>query len=656
MTEIRGQSGEGRFGPTDSASTATRTDGRAEPYPSRKPAERMIGFAGLEGLLRADETALRASARGAADPRSAAELEAAYRTRCDALIGFYADRNPDGYIDRVDLIEAAAKLYLKRDLAGAFRIIDAALPQPNGDMFWMYPNVLINYLGRDVLPEDYRARLRDLWRTYTPYRGDTENHWVMYYASLYLMAELYPDEPPDRWFNGLSSAENLEEAREFLEHWVEITTTIGQGEYDSPHYMGFFIMPMALLYAFADDGDVRLRAGMMLDYLIADFAVDSLNGLYAGAFSRIYPEPLLERWRNGSTSFAWLLFGNVPFRPDRINVILPRLGYRPHAVSAILAMSGYTPHEILHHIATDRSKPYIHRELKRTRYRIRYSDTRTEPVYKYVYMCREYAVGSTQGGLLQPIQQHTWEVMWATPDPFEGYNVLFTIHPYSSGHELGMYFPEEPRLLTRSVLQEKKETYDSPDKWTGASPYEQMFQHQDSVVALYDIPENTRFPHISGYFSRNLSSLIEDESGWIFAIGGDALIAYYPLASYEWLDEPGGDLRLHSSRLKNGAVIQVAPGSTRTFDEFRTSVKALPLTTSTEPVPRVSFRSLRGARIEVAYGEVPRVNGSPVDYENWPLSDGPHMHAPRGSGRLELRYGARRRSLDFRNLTVHDAG
>ena len=578
-----------------------------------------------------------------------------YQERCEALIDFYAERGPGGYLDRVDLIEAAAKLYLRRDLNVALGIIDADWPHPNGDMFWMYPNVLVNYIGREVLPESYIVRLRELWRSYTPYRGDTENHWLMYYASLYLMAQLYPDEPGESWFNGRSSTENVEEAGTYLEHWVTTTTTIGQGEYDSPHYMGFFITPLAMLYAFASDERMRLRAQMMLDYLIADFAVDTLNGQYAGAFSRIYPEPLLERWKNGSNSFAWLLFGNVPFRPHGVNVILPSIGYRPHGITAVLAMSGYRPPPIIHQIATDRSEPYVHRELKRTRHRIRNSAERTLPVYKYAYICKDYVVGSTQGGLLQPIQQHTWEVMWATRDPFEGHNVLFTIHPYSSGYELGMYFPEEPKLLTRSVLQEKKETYDSPDKWTGASPFEHVFQHEDAVVVLYDIPPGTRFPHVSGYFSRHLSPMVEDESGWILARGGETLIAYLPLAPYDWREEPGGDRRLHSPNLKNGAVVQVASASAYTFDGFQSAVTALTVLAEVEPVPRVRYETLRGAVLEVRYGDVPMVDGMQVDYGSWPLFDGPFMASERGSGRLELRSGPMRRLLDFNNLSIEDA-
>jgi hypothetical protein len=143
--------------------------------------------------------------------------------------------------------------------------------------------------------------------------------------------------------------------------------------------MPFFVAPMAMLYAFARDEAMRHRAGMMLDYILADFAVDTLDGLYVGAFSRVYPEPLMERSRNGSTTFAWLLFGNTEFAPDRINVVLEMPGYRPHGVALLLAISGYMPPEAVFAAGTDRSRPFVHRELKRTRQRIRYSAERSLP-------------------------------------------------------------------------------------------------------------------------------------------------------------------------------------------------------------------------------------------------------------------------------------
>jgi hypothetical protein len=56
----------------------------------------------------------------------------------------------------------------------------------------MFPTVCLAYVGRDLLTPrpglDPRA-----WRTTRQIRGDTENHSSMYYTSLYLMAELYPE-------------------------------------------------------------------------------------------------------------------------------------------------------------------------------------------------------------------------------------------------------------------------------------------------------------------------------------------------------------------------------------------------------------------------------------------------------------------------------
>ena len=165
--------------------------------------------------------------------------------------------------------------------------------------------------------------------------------------------------------------------------------------------------------------------------------------------------------------------------------------------------SGYEPPEILKRIATDRSQPYTHYERKRTRNRWRFYDELHGPVYKTTYVRKEYAVGSDQGGMLQPIQQHSWDVTWAVPDPRGVQNTFFTLHPHSSLHELQTYFVFGPDFGVEAVVRSKK-TYDSPDKFVGGSPYEKIFQDQDTVIVLYDIPAGARFPHINGFFSKDL--------------------------------------------------------------------------------------------------------------------------------------------------------
>jgi len=532
----------------------------------------------------------------------------------------------------------AARLKLREDPALCSKRLEELLAEgPTGDMFWMFPVTAIAYLDQGQLSDSARQALRRAFKTYMPYRGDTENHWLLYYTSMYLMAQLWPDQPGDQWFTGKSSSENLREAAGWIEGWVKLTTTRGQGEYDSPHYMGLYFLSMSYLAEWARDPSMKKRAAMMLDYLIADFAAESLDGVYVGAHSRVYDRPVVEKWNNVSSDFAWVLFGQGYTADTPANYLL----------YYVLA-SAYEPPEVLKRIATDRSRPYTHYERKRTRNRWRFFDDLHGPVYKTTYVRREYAVGSDQGGTLQPIQEHSWDVTWSVPDPRGVQNTLFTLHPYSSLSELQTYFTFPPDQAVAEVVSSKK-SYDSPDKLVGGSPYEQIFQDQDTVIVLYDIPESTRFPHINGFFSKDLAEVREDASGWIFTRAGDAFIACRPLQPYTWKPIDGGGRRLFSPYLKNGMVVQVAARSEfPDFGAFQRAILALKLEFRLAPVPTVRFASLRGKTISVTYGQ------PPVDYTKWPLFGGPFVDAAVDSEQLTLKHGDLRRTLDFRTLTITD--
>jgi hypothetical protein len=562
-----------------------------------------------------------------------------FAARVRFVIDAYAHPNNTGPLGYANI---AAKLRVHEDASLCSRRLEELLAEgPTGDMFWMFPITAIAYLDQGQLSSAARQALQHSFKTYMPYRGDTENHWLLYYTSLYLMSELWPDLGPDQWYTGKSSAENRREAAGWIESWVRLTTTRGQGEYDSPHYMGLFFLSMSYLAEWSKDPAMKKRAAMMLDYLIADYAAENLDGIHVGAESRVYDRPAVEKWLNVSSDFGWVLFGlGYPLEPPD--------GYIVYYVLA----SAYEPPEILKRIATDRSHPYTHYERKRTRNRWRFFDERHGPVYKTTYVRQEYAVGSDQGGTLQPIQEHSWDVTWRVPDPRGVHNTFFTLNPSSSLRELQTYFTFPPDQGIAEVVSSKK-TYDSPDKLVGGSPYEQIFQDQDSIIVLYDIAPESRFPHINGFFSKDLAGIREDPSGWIFARGGDALIACRPLQPYTWKPIEGGGRRLFSPYLKNGIVVQVAARSEYAdFDAFRRAILALPLEFHVAPVPSVRFHSLRGKNLEFTYGRTPLTNGIPLDYEHWPLFGGPYVEAAVDSETLVLKYGAMRRVLDFQRLSV----
>jgi hypothetical protein len=537
---------------------------------------------------------------------------------------------------------ALAKLRLGRDTVRALSVLDSlTTDKAMGGMFYSYTLIGTYLYLRQVLPDSLHHKIREAFKNRTMYRGDTENHWVMYYTGMYLAAQTWPGEDGSCWFNGKSSDENFRDAREWLEHWMHITSTIGQGEFDSPTYSTVFITPMLVLYEFAVDPAMKTRAEIMLDLLFVDFAAEELGGNYGGGHSRDYPEDIINPLSAPITRFSWLYFG----LPDVERWDEARLRPRNQGSweTVFAALGSYRLPEIIYRIATDRSVPYVHTETKRVRNEIRFSDVLNPPVYKYTYMTPDYVIGSLQGGILQPIQQHTWDVTWLSEEPN---NTLFTLHPSYSGKELAMFFPEEQKFLAEEVDRYHK-IYTNPDKWNSSSPYEQTFQHKDALIVLYNINKEAKHQHVDGFFPKNLDQRIVDPTGWIFCKAGKTYIAFYPLKPYTWIEEKI-NWRWRSSERKNGAVVQI--GAERvygSFENFMTVVRgSRPQKVNFDRNLSVEYTTTAGDRMKFTYGGDRILNGKKVNFSDYGLFNGPFVKSKIGSGVIELRYKNDVMSLD----------
>ena len=220
-----------------------------------------------------------------------------------------------------------------------------------------------------------------------------------------------------------------------------------------------------------------------------------------------------------------------------------------------------------------------------------------------------------------------------------------------------MYFTEMPDYMPAAVTFQGKPTYIAESKLVGGSPYEQIFQQEDTLISLSDIPASAPWKQVNGFFSKDLALIEEDKSGWIFAQGGSTYIAYRPLAGYEWRPLEKGGKRLYSPHAKNGTLLQAAAASEfKGWEAFKTAMRALALAITLEPTPSVKFTTLRGKKIEVAYGAAPRVDGRSVDHaKEWKLFAGPYLNAEVGGRKLTMTHGRLKRVLDFNTLTITDA-
>jgi hypothetical protein len=543
-----------------------------------------------------------------------------------------------------------AKFITGRDKEWAMAMLDSLTTDESiGGMFYSYTAIGTYLRLRDQLPDSLKQKIRQAFRNRTMYRGDTENHWVMYYTGLYLAAQTWPDENRSQWFNGKTSTENFREAEGWLNRWMNIASTIGQGEFDSPTYFIVFMTPMLTLYEYAKDPVMKRKAQMMVDLLFADYAVDHLGGNYCGGHARDYPEDIANPLSAPAALWAWLYFGEPKTELWSETRYHPR--YRGGWETVFGAASSYRLPEIIYRIATDRSKPYIETETKRVRNVIRFGLEKNPPVYKYMYMTRSYALGSLQGGILQPIQQHTWDITYVSD---RANNTIFTLHPFSSGTELARFFPEEQKFLSDEVNRYHL-VYTDPNKWNSSSPYEQTFQHKNAIIVLYNIDRDAKQAHIDGFFPKTLDERKEDPSGWIFCRAGSVYVAFFPLKPYEWIEEKV-NWRWRSNVLTNGVVAEVGSSDEDgSFKEFQKRIiKSKPVFNDFDKTLAVRYRTRNGDEMRFTFGGERVLNHQRIDFRNYKLFDGLFIQSERGSGIVRMLSQGQVRELDFNKVTVRE--
>ncbi len=417
----------------------------------------------------------------------------------------------------------AARLKTGIRSADAQRQLDSLLSSENGDMFWMYGCAGLYHACKTELTPDQKQRVRTGWKIFTPYRGDTENHFLMYYGSFLLMAQEWPNQPGTEWFNGKSSKENYDEAKAYLNEWIDSTMSRGMMEFDSPRYMYYFITPLILLAEYTTDATLRKRFTMTLEIMLADYAHDYVNGNYCGAFSRLGNDAVFDTRKAEANAF-----GEFYFR-DASGFVLPDV--------AFAAIARFSCPDVIRSIALDKTYPFQSQEIKRRRTAIRYANGTPSDVYKYLYATKNYVLGSCDGRLISPIQQRSWSLTVPTA---KGNNVIFGLHPFSDRRELGMFFPEEPSFQLERIGA-VKEGYMSPDKKVGGSPYEEITQQGNRMHVEYNqVAEHIKHQHVDIYIpktfkvARGLSGGLKE--GLLVSLDS-CYVRIVPLTAAQWSED-----------------------------------------------------------------------------------------------------------------------
>ena len=519
----------------------------------------------------------------------------------------------------------------------------------HGGPFNVFPAMALVCRWEDLLPADVVDHIRDVFTHGTLQRGNTENHWLMYYTGNLLAAERWADQ--DLLWNGLPPAAMQAEASNWILGMIARTAIHGHHEYDSTHYHCEHFSPYVVLADHARDPHLRHQAEQMLNLLVADMALEYFHGAWAGGHSR-------EGYRQSTWTHIGpvqglhhLYFGDEEFDPDR--------HCQTYVAPALTAR--YRPPALLARMALDRDGARVIRKTKAPRSIYRHVGRPAEPVRKYTYMSRSFALGTTQTGLpgppAGPIDLVSWDLTWKGP---RHQAKILCNHPYRSAGRFSAFLAELPQRIGRSVASGKP-YLQFPDRLYGASPYERIMQHRGAAVILYQIPEEDEAPYVN-LFLPNSHSWREEE-GWMFADLDDFHVGVRPIGPYQWTDlheasnaimlTGPGDLTdgwlLRIEDLNAGLILEaVEAGETGGFDAYcRTRVDRYLDLSSWPGDGRVMFDTFQGSRMEMHYDGPHTVDGEVIDYARYPLYEAPNVDAPLGEGKMTFRHGEDRLDLDF---------
>lgn len=491
-----------------------------------------------------------------------------------------------------------------------------------------------------LLEDSTRKAIENVFTTYDLAPGTntrSENHYLVFWASRYLMAQ----EMPNHFFAAYNKtgSQLYSEDGERLKQFIRYRAKRGWGEFDSNDYQYLSMNVMLMLYDLSTDEQMKTLSGMMVNLMLADMAVDTINGLYGGARGRVYYESILNSASAGGTppmhnmnQIQYLYFGiadpdsSIPL--ERL-VQLKDLNFWDRSNQSLF--SSFKPMKIVNDIMLSRTQQYVNRERKHLH---NMADPLPEnplegSIRKYTwYVPGKYSLGSIQyqdkypaqlpEGVYAKHQQLEWIFTAAAGTQAK----IFTHHPGDTGAH----------------------TY-----WIGdlGCCCINTFQNKTAVLTVFDINQSQPFQYIHAYFPRAAFHQVVEEAGWIFARVNDIYAALYLCGGYSWTTEgQWKNVEIISEGAKKASVFEAAAAADfATFEAFRNEIKSNAV--SFDPAAlTLTYNSKKAGKIKINAAGLRQVNDVNVDL-NYKTYDSPYMQSDWDSGIITLKHGQNETVLDF---------
>ena len=470
---------------------------------------------------------------------------------------------------------------------------------------------------KDLYSDTQKSKAKQLLLEATIYdSGTTENHRLMLAATRFLAAEEWPNEV----FAGDYSADDPMGKYKLLDMMSDFVTQ-GMVEHDSPVYHAFYLGAFRTLADFAKDKEVKHKAGIVFEWLLTNPSGEWLDGHWAASSLRKFPSVHRQNEYGAGQHSLWLFFGGSE----------PASFPAKAAFSVQHAVSEYRIPEIIQDIAQQRESPYVHRAYDR------WSGKTDDQFFKTTYMAPEGAIYSQfeeQGNKLGWSDHgHRWGIVWTESNQD---SIFWVTHPKQGAH--------------------------ADKKTRGITDYEQVLQHNKTIVGVYSIPANDAHKYVIGKTPQGFTDYIDrSEQGEIYLDYGTVMIGLSLFTidpngeriGFDWSSTDKqfqGPTSIAQGSLKVGLVTVAAfRGEFANLTEFSNALNFQERIDDSQILneyPQIQYTDLDGHLLDIRFDKHLKVDNKDLDTKSWPLIENPWTTYPQ-NGNMKLTFGSRVREYIF---------
>jgi hypothetical protein len=518
----------------------------------------------------------------------------------------------------------------------------------------------------------------------------SENHYIMFTSGAYLAAQLCPDEVFTN--TGRTGRERMPAFRDRILRWLHLRYQTGFSEWLSNVYYVEDLTALMNLVDFCQDEEIRQRATMVTDLLIADMALNSFRGSFCGTHGRSY-EHEKKRARSEGTNGAFkVLFGTNHYFPGDM------------AATCLALSTQYRLPRVLYDIANDADSPEMINEqragirlLDAEKYGLKYDRLEDGMLF---FAMEAYAHPKTIGLTLRMLDAYHW---WGN-EFFESFaRQRGLIETASQLHllPLAVWFErrdvqrnqrEEANIYTcrtpdylLSTAQDYKRGYggdqqhvwqatlgpgaacftthpaksgqETPNYWTGSGTLPRVAQVKNVVIAVYRITGGggpyvkahpLMFTH--AWLPKDQFDEVVEHAGWVFARRGDGYLALWSRQPWRWQTEEGDDKdrEIIAPGQENIWICEL--GRKETDGEFASFMENIAKARVFGEGLQITYESPSQGPLEFGWNGSLKQRGRVVNIADYPRYNNPYAKADFPAGTISFQRDGKSLLLDWDTL------